>query len=211
MVTIESIVPPRGSSKGVDATIKGINIARISPDIYEGGARTKVDISTDTNKMTITYTDGIYKMIGKDGVNVSTLTREIKFFVGGQVAFREGSKLDESVYDYINVKVGENPDKQDLVKDVIVEIDTTIEYTENGVEKTANVFETYTLENGFTYEPLDYEPKITSIVPDKIPVDENMNAMEGLKVAIIGENFLLYRYRDKYNNIKYKYPKFDLG
>lgn len=211
MVTIESIDPPRGSSKGVDATIKGRNIARISPDIYEGGNRDKVDISTDTNKMTITYTGGTYKMIGKDGVKVHTLTREIKFFVGGQVAFREDSELDKSVYDYINVRVGENPDKQDLVKDVIVEIDTTIKYMENEVEKTANVFETYTLEKGFTYEPLDYEPKITSVVPDKIPVDDNMNAMEGLKVAIIGEKFLLYRYTDKDGNIKYKYPKFDFG
>ena len=103
MVTIESIDPNKGSSKGVDATIKGRNIARISPDIYEGGNRDG-DIKTDTNKMIITYTGGTYKMIGKDGVEVKTLTREIKFFVGSQVTFKEGSRLDESVYDYINVR-----------------------------------------------------------------------------------------------------------
>ena len=123
---IDSVDPPEGSSKGVNATIKGINIARISPNIYEGGKREKVDISTDTNKMIIKYTGVTYKMLGESAVKVKNLTREIKFFVGDQVTFREGSKLDESVYDYINVRIGENPDKYDLVKDVIVEIETII-------------------------------------------------------------------------------------
>ncbi|SCG81796.1 hypothetical protein DW1_0175 [Proteiniborus sp. DW1] len=210
MVLIDSIDPNKGSSKGVDAVIKGINIARISPDIYEGGNRVDID-NTNTNKMIVKYTGGTYKMIGENGVTVSNLTREIKFIVGGEVTFREGSKLDEAVYDYINVRVGENLDQQNLVKDVIVEIKTIIEYEENGDTKKSEVFETYTLKDGFTYEALDYVPRITSIVPDKIPVDNNFEAMEGLKVSILGEKFLLYRYKDGEGNIKYKYPKFDFG
>lgn len=212
MVLIDSISPNKGSSKGIDAIIKGINIARISSDIYENGTRDpNIDITTNTNKMTVKYTGGTYKMIGENGVKVDNLTREIKFLVGGEVIFREGSKLNESVYDYINVKVGENLDQQNLVKDVIVEITTTIEYTEGGIKKITEIFETYTLKNGFTYEALDYVPKITSIVPDRIPVHNNMEAIKGLKVAIIGENFLLYRYKDANEDIKYKYPKFDFG
>lgn len=211
MVLIDSINPNKGSSKGVDAIIKGINISRISPDIYENGKRESIDIITNTNKMIVKYSGGRYKMIGENGVKVNNLTREIKFLVGGEVTFREGSDLNQSVYDYINVKVGENLDQQNLVKDVIVEITTTIQYEENGETKTTEIFETFTLKNGFTYEALDYVPKITSIVPDRIPVDNNLNAMEGLKIAIIGENFLLYRYKDAKENIKYKYPKFDFG
>lgn len=211
MVLIDSIDPNKGSSKGIDATIKGINIARISSDIYENGKRNSIDITTNTNKMIVKYSGGTYKMIGENGVKVIDLTREIKFIIGGEVTFRDGSKLDEAVYDYINVKVGENLDQQNLVKDVIAEITSTIVYEENGETKTTEVFETYNLKNGFTYEPLDYVPKITSIVPDRIPVDSSLNAMKGLKVAIIGENFLLYRYKDADGNIKYKYPKFDFG
>ncbi|MBU5255522.1 IPT/TIG domain-containing protein [Tissierella praeacuta] len=221
MVLIDSIDPNKGSSKGVNAIIKGINIARISPDIYENGQRDgDIDIKTNTNKMIVKYKDGTYKMIGENGVQVKNLTREIKFIIGGEVTFREGSDLgkeeDKKVYDYINVRVGENFDKEKLVYDVIAEITTKIEYIEkddkgNDVNKTTEIFETFTLKNGFTYEALDYVPKITSIVPDKIPVDSNFHAMEGLKVAIIGENFLLYRYKDENGKIQYRYPKFDFG
>ncbi|MGJ0846858.1 IPT/TIG domain-containing protein [Tissierella praeacuta] len=212
MILIDSIDPNKGSSKGVDAVIKGINIARISPDIYENGNRDdNIDITTNTNKMLVKYTGGKYKMIGENGVEVEKLEREIRFLIGGEVTFREDSDLNQAVYDYINIKVGENFDKEKLVYDVIAEITTTIEYKENGVTKKTEIFETYTLKNGFTYEALDYVPKIISVVPDKIPVDSKFHAMEGLKVAIIGENFLLYRYKDKEGNIQYKYPKFDFG
>lgn len=216
MVIIDNVNPPKGSSKGIDATIKGRNIARISPDIYENGVRNgNIDITTNTNKMIIKYTGGTYKMLGENGVAVNNLTREIRFIIGGEVTFREGSKLNEAVYDYINVKIGENLDQQNLKKDVIVEINTTIEYIEDGLTKTTEIFETFTLKNsptnGFTYEALDYVPKITSIVPDKIPVNDSLQAMEGLKISIIGENFLLYRYKDSNGDIKYKYPKFDFG
>lgn len=211
MVVIDSINPNKGSSKGVDAVIKGINIARISPDIYENGARESIDIGSNTNKMIVKYKDGTYKMIGENGVQVKNLTREIKFIIGGEVTFRDESDLGQEVYDYINVRVGENFDNEKLVYDVIAEITTKIQYEENGETKTTEIFETYTLKNGFTYEALDYVPKIISIVPDKIPVDSNLHAMEGLKVAIIGENFLLYRYKDENGKIHYKYPKFDFG
>ncbi len=213
MVSIDSINPNKGSSKGVDAIVKGRNIGRISQDIYENPTKGEpyIDIDTDTNKMIVNYTGGKYKMIGESGVDVETLTREIRILVGGEVLFREGSNFNEYVYDYINVRVGENLDSENLVKDVVVEIVTKITYKEDGITKATEIFETFTLKNGFIYEPLDYIPKITSIIPDKIPVDNNYEAMAGLKLSIVGENFLLYRYTDGEGNIKYKYPKFDFG
>lgn len=210
-VIIDSIDPSKGSAKGVDAEIKGQNIARLSPNIYEGGNRESIDIDTNTNKMIVKYEGGKYKAIGEDGVVVKDLKREIRFLVGGEVKFREGSRLDETVFDYINVRVGENLDREKLTHDVIVEISTTINYIEDGISKETEIFETHTLKNGFTYEALDYQPEIRSIVPYRIPVDSNYEAIEGLKISIVGEKFSLYRYTDDAGKIQYKYPKFDFG
>src|SRR5699024_7766033 len=87
-VLIDSISPNKGSAKGVDATIKGINIGNISPDIYENGERKEIDIKSNSNKMIIKYSGGKYKMIGENGVNVQELEREIRFLIGGEVTFR---------------------------------------------------------------------------------------------------------------------------
>ncbi|HOJ11193.1 MAG TPA: IPT/TIG domain-containing protein [Clostridiales bacterium] len=210
-VSLDSITPGKGPAKGIDAVVKGINIGRISSAIYESGTRSEPDITTNSSKMSIEYTGGKYKLIGENGVQVKKLTREITIHVGGPVRFREGSDFNKDTFDYINIRVEENNDNQKLVKEIIVEITTRITYIENGVEKIAEIVETDTLKNGFTYEPLDYIPKITSIVPDRIPVNNENKVLPGLKLSIIGENFLLYRYMDKDGNIRYKYPKIDLG
>ncbi|ABW20135.1 IPT/TIG domain-containing protein [Alkaliphilus oremlandii] len=212
-VVVDSIDPSKGSSKGIDAVVKGINIGRISGDIYSGGLRNPVDpdIITNPNKMKVTYTGGRYSLIGENGVEVDTLTREIQIFVGGPVRFREGSDFEKDTYDYMNVRVPENTDPQNLTKDVIVRIETKIAYTEDGIKKTATVVEEATLVGGFTYEALDHVPKITSIVPDRIPVNDSNEIMPGLKISIIGENFLLYRYETSDGKIHYRYPKITLG
>ena len=201
-VKIDSITPNQGPIKGIDAELKGMNMGRISKDIYNGGTIDgNLDIS-DSEKVVIKYNGGKF-----NGKEVEHLTRTIQVFVGGIARFIDIPDIEKDVFDYFKIRVPENNDLEKSVQDVYVEIKTNIKYKDD--PQIYEITETDTLKNGFTYLPIDYVPEITSIVPDKIPVDDTGKVTDDFIISIMGKNFLKYRYMDG-NTIKFKLPKVDI-
>ena len=208
---LTSINPKKGPTTGIEAIIKGQNLANMSPNFYSpGSAAPQVNVS-NPNKLVLTYTGGTYA--DEPGKVVAKVTRTIKFVVGDLVTFTSDSFTKETVYDYFKVKLGQNTDLTKPIKDVTVEIETTIEFNDN--TKIEGILETDVLANAFEYEALDFQPEITGVDPAKIPVDSDLKVTpKGLKITITGKNFFLYRYEKNVGGnlvVKYRYPKFDFG
>lgn len=207
-----SIDPKKGPTTGTVAIIKGQNIANLSPNFYDGGTLQKPEDLSNPKLLVLTYKGGKYA--DEPGKKVKSVTRKIRFVVGDVVSFEANPLEKKTVYDYFKVKLGQNTDLTKPIKDVIVEIETTIEFMSG--EKIEGIIETDILKDAFEYEALDFQPEITAVDPAKIPVDSQLKVSpKGLKIAITGKNFFLYRYEVKKPNgtveVKYRYPKFDFG
>lgn len=217
---LTAIDPKKGPTSGIEAIIKGQNIACLSSDLYLPEKK-KPDVITGkgSNELTLVYNKGKYS---DEPTYKAKITRKIKMWVGGLVTFvdKEDSVKKEEIYDYFKVKLGQNNDLTKPIKDVTVEIETTIELydpaTNTLVKTVSGIIETDTLKNAFEYEALDFVPEISAVNPSKIPVNASYEVRpEGLKVLISGKNFFLYRYEVRKSDgtveVKYRYPKFDFG
>ncbi|WP_129599241.1 IPT/TIG domain-containing protein [Anaerophilus nitritogenes] len=224
--TIEEIDPNKGPATGIDATIRGRYLGSMSPNIF----KPTVDptVQPNGNSLEVTYKNGT-EVVGKylgvhtdnGGVEVLELKRKLTGYVGNQLGFRDGSILSIEGYDRIEVTVPQVADEKiDPIKDVTIEIETTITYKDkDGVPKTIKLTERVTKSKGFTFEQLGYDPKIDSILPGKIPVDKTgvvyKTSLEDMKISISGQNFSVYRYiqKDAEGNdiVKYKYPVVNIG
>jgi len=108
-----------------------------------------------------------------------------------------------------SISLGENDNGK---RPVTIDVETTIYYKdEGGIERDTTIVETGTWKDEFQFEPINYKPKITSVIPGKIPVNSNNEIAQSFQIAIIGENFLKYRYKDKDGATKVKYPVINLG
>lgn len=223
-ISILDVSPGRGPETGIDAIIQGQYIGTLSENVFtpEEGIIPKVDDTTlSSNTLKVTYGErngtesiGRYKFVGgEDGVDVTHIERGITVRMGNIATFRKGSTFGKDM-DKINIKVpsvslseGEDP-----AKPVIVDVETTIYYKDkDGKPKTLVITEQGIWKEKFIFEAINYKPKIITIVPDRIPVDQNNEIAESFKISIIGENFVKYRYKDKDGNIKVKQPVIDLG
>lgn len=223
-LSISDVNPNKGPETGVDAVIQGRYIGTMSPNVFipNKGIEPEIDKENfSSNILKVSYKSkgdesiGKYMLVGgKDGVDVKSIEREITVFIGGKATFRDGSTFTDSV-DKINIRVPtiNLKDGEDPAKEVTVVVETTVDY--EGPDKPLKITETGTWKNKFIFEPINIRPKITAIVPNKIPVDGANEIAEDFKIAIIGENFLKYRYKYKdengKDNIGVKYPVLDFG
>ncbi|WP_313232894.1 IPT/TIG domain-containing protein [Tissierella praeacuta] len=223
-ISITDVTPPTGPETGIDATIQGRYIGTLSSNVFTPNDNSKFEIQTidpASNTLKIYYNPedgsqsiGKYKLIGgEEGVDVKNIEREVTVFIGNKATFREGSVFTKDM-DKLNIKVSSInlQDGEDPAKLVKVEVKTTIHYKdEKDKDKTLVIREEGTWNNKFIFQPINYKPKITSIVPDIIPVDVNNKIADSFKISIIGENFLKHRYKNKDGETKVKQPVINLG
>ncbi len=222
-ISITDVTPPVGPETGIDATIQGRYIGTLSSNVFTPNDNSKfetekIDPASNTLKVYYNPEDGSgsigkYKLIGgEEGVDVTNIEREITVFIGNKATFREGSVFTKDM-DKLNIKVSSInlQDGEDPAKPVKVEVKTTIHYKDKNEKKTLVIREEGTWNNKFIFQPINYKPKITSITPDKIPVDANNKIADSFKISIVGENFLKYRYKNKDGDVKVKQPVINLG
>lgn len=243
--SISQITPKKGPATGIPATITGRYLGSISPSVVEINSDAKAimepkqegDKGKVSDSLSISYGDGEgnsigkYKMINTEngGVDVLQLKRTIKGSIGNRLSFREGSRLSVKGEDSIEVNVPQVTDGEDPVKDIVLDIETTIKYRVEVVDgdgnpktedRTLELKETVIKTKGFTFERLGYEPKLTDIIPNKIPVELDGNSryktsLEDMKIAIYGQDFSVYRYvgknKDGEDIVSYKYPIVNIG
>ena len=127
--------------------------------------------------------------------------------------------------DRLQVRINDDTDESNPVKDVVVETTTTITVITNTVitkdEDDETVKKTYTftelaeLPKGYTYIPSSIKPEIQRVVPDEIHVvkeDETNNYVipQDLMIGIYGRNFTVSRY--EYNGeTRVSYPIIKFG
>jgi hypothetical protein len=220
-VTVSDLTPSKGPETGIDAILQGRYIGTLSGNIFtpeEGIVPIAEKPTPASTELKVKYGKddgeviGKYKLIGKDGVDVVYIERDIEVFIAGKATFREGSSFSEGL-DKINIKVPSTSlqDGEDPAKEVKVVVKTTIKYKEGEEIKIATVEEEGKWKNKFIYEPINFKPKITTIVPDRIPVDSNNKIAESFKISIIGENFVKYRYTDKDGSMLTKQPVINIA
>lgn len=244
--SISQITPNKGPATGTTATITGRYLGSISPSVVEINEgivpimKPKSDDKEATGEVSgsllIKYGEGKdsigkYKMIDtkNGGVDVLKLERKIKGSIGNILSFREGSGLSVKGEDSIEINVPQVTDGKDPIKDVVLDLETTIVYRievidEQGSskieEKTLVLKETVVKTKGFTFERLGYEPKLTEIIPNKIPVEVGDNGryktlLNDMKIAIHGQDFSIYKYVEQDENgkdiVRYKYPIVNIG
>lgn len=219
VISIEDVTPSEGPETGVDARIDGRYIGTLSQSVFIPNEKSKFEVQpiiSSSNTLEVYYRSengsdviGKYKLIGgEQGVDVLEIKREIVVYIGGKATFREGSSFSNSM-DKINIRVPSISLKEgeDPAKSVTVEVKTTITYLDGKVTTT----EIATWEGKFTFEPINYKPKITIIVPSEIPVNANNEISDSFKISIVGENFLKYRYVNEAGETKVKQPVINLG
>lgn len=238
--SIIQVEPRKGPATGLPATITGRYLGSMSKSVFEpkidyvlspGGK----DTSEETkNSLKVSYKGKKEEIVGKykalntadGGVDVVELEREITGYIGNRLEFTQGSQLSVNGNDNINVIIqGITDEATDPIKDVTLEITTTIKYKAKdndgeNIIKSKEIKESVTKERGFEFEQLGYEPEISTITPDKIPVENEISnryktSLEDMKISIHGKNFSVYRYIVKDDNgndvVKYKYPEVNIG
>ncbi|MSU00617.1 IPT/TIG domain-containing protein [Tissierella pigra] len=194
------IDPNYSSIKGTSAEVKGMNIGRLSSNIYEGGKIEGDKLVVDglnTKRLTLTYIGGKYYE-----EEIEKLVRTITIQIGQNATFT-GYNLEGTEFDKFNIIVPEIDDPTKLVKDVIIFIEDEIEFI-GGRKETST--ERYSIINGFTYKEIDYKPSIKTIIPNIIQVDEKRKVTEDFIISITGDNFLKYGYIEK-DKLKIKTPE----
>lgn len=210
MPVIEGITENFGpASGGKPATVQGRYLGSISPNIYTGGTLVNQEIINE-NTLKIEYNGGTYKSLG-DGVEVEQITREIYILIGNRANFTDGSTFSATGLDFLKITTPATTDLVNPVKDVDAIITTTINYKEDGETKSISVTEQAKLPKAYTYQPLTYTPQITTIIPDKIQVNDDSETVLDLLIGITGENFLVYRYTDDDGQVITKYPMVNLA
>lgn len=210
-VDLKKITPNFSSIKGIPAQIEGRNIIKISSNLYVGGKivgneengiyeKKGIDIESNKKEMVVNFEGGKY-----NGKEVKNIKRTITVQIGTNADFT-GYNIKGDVYDYLDIIVPENDDLDKPVKDVIVFITNEIEFKD---ETKATITEGDTIEKGFTYNPIDYQPKINTILPNSIPVDSHGKVTDNFVISITGESFLRYGYVEN-KNLKTKTPKISI-
>lgn len=207
--TIQKINPNVGTDEGASFQIIGRNL--ISPNIPElvsstGSITISSAVPQDSAKtMLVNYQTGGLTF---KGVAVSSMTRKIRTFVSKQAFYELSgpnvrySKIGADDYLYLISDIIDDAET-DPLKDVIVEIDTSI------ADTLGNVFtfsQSVTVLDGFEFIPSSIEPVITSITPAKIQIGQTLFPKEKTLLSIKGDKFLVNKYTDLSGVIQTNYP-----
>ena len=137
--------------------------------------------------------------------------------IGRDALFEEGH-IDKNVFIngdsqddrlYVRTKTIDGEDLRDPVKDVVIEITTTIETEENSYIFT----EVTVLPRGYTFLPSHQDPQIDRVTPDKIQISESGSGYETkdkIILSIQGKDFNVFRYTEN-GDTRTNYPKVAIG
>lgn len=219
---IDGVDPTEGTSSGSYVTIYGYRFEEldISGLIGETPQVTQDHLEVvggdgNPTKLRIKYDSNNFKYNGK---NVTSITRDFLVTIGrdtvfvddkdhlSQNIFRLGEEREDQLY--VRTRTIEGEDLDDPVKDVVIEITTTIETREGSYEFT----EVAVLPKGYTFLPSHQAPLVEKAVPDKIQVvnETNPETKNNTILSIQGEGFNVFRYR-KDGQYMTNYPDVILG
>ena len=209
--TIYTIQPNRGP-EGTISTITGRYLGSLNIDGLEIDSKylePQRSISGE-GVMTLEYKGtsseeviGVYRESP-----VTSVEKTIKVIIGPEASIFENSSFTPEM-DRIQVRINDDTDEGNPVKDVVVEtttvVTTIIKENEDGdekiVEKTYTFTERAELPEGYTYIPRSIKPEVQKVVPDEIHVvktgsngDEHYILPQDLMIAIYGKNFTISRY-----------------
>lgn len=212
---IQTVAPASGPDTGSNTKISGkflgtMNIDEFTPDI----PNQKNIITTGEEKkvLTIDYGSGTF---GAENEIITSAIREIKVIIGAEaIFFKRDGDWDVNLnlgLDSLRVRTGEiSIGNSNPLKDVVVETTTTF----HKADGTIVIRERAERKGGFRYIPSTIEPKILSIVPEKIqvaPKGLEYEIPEDRMLAIYGKNFMLHKYRDDDGKEVYRYPYIEIG
>ncbi len=221
--TIDSIQPNRAPSMTpTTVQIEGNyfvnhNIPGFTPD---NNGPTIADVDEGDKQVVIDYGSGKLEIPDESGTikeyNVS-VKRTIEVDIGRVLGFESGGFKAElgnsSDPNTFKIRTETFTLDQTQVEDAIVRVQTNI----TG-EFNATMEQEVTVKDGFTYYPPSETPKVSEVVPNIIPIEEDSggfyldNTMERLLLSVEGSNFLVTRYTDPADGTeKINYPKVTIG
>ncbi len=231
---IEKVVPKEGTSAGSYVTIYGYRFEELKIngldkvddtvppadtadpnsnklEILSGGqddpTKLRINYYKDNNDPDITY----------NGKLVKELTRDFLVTIGRDALFEEEHK-DKNIFIkgdsqedklYVKTKTIDRVDLKDPIKDVVIEIATTIK-----TEDEEYIFtEVATLPEGYTFLPSHQDPQIDKVTPGQIQVEESgmdYKTKDKTILSIQGRDFNVFRYVEN-GDMKTNYPKVVIG
>ncbi len=231
---IEKIVPREGTSAGSYVTIYGYRFEELKISGLNKAVDTvpPIDIADpnsdkleilsggqdDPTKLRINYyKENVDPDITYNGEQIKELTRDFLVTIGRDALFEEeykeknvfinGDSQEDKLY--IKTKTIDGDDLKDPIKDVVIEITTTIK-----TEGEKYIFtEVTTLPKGYTFLPSHQDPQIDKITPDQIQVEESGSDYETkdkTMLSIQGKDFNVFRYVEN-GDMKTNYPKVVIG
>ncbi|MBN2899962.1 MAG: IPT/TIG domain-containing protein [Clostridia bacterium] len=190
---IVSMNPEEGPDLGGLTTIIGSNILEIDlPGLTVANNIQSYSTAASNTELTAVYLDGTYGTTNEP-VHVK---RMFKVQIGKLATFDTSDYATGTVAkDHLPVTTGVITDAEtDPVKDVQVEIITTIEEIASGKEYVFK--QTATREDGYTFLPSTLIPEITEIIPETIQAIQSgseYQLKEETLFTIKGSNFLVER------------------
>lgn len=219
---IQSVQPSSGPDAGSEVKINGKFFEELNIDgltgFYDssiGAGNLEVEERNGLKQLKIAYpSDANTKYNGKQ----VTVQRYISVIIGNAAEFQDKTKqafyYGANQFDTLTVmaKPLEAGDK-DLIKDVIVNIETIITETADP-SKVYVIKEQAVKEDAYTYIPSFTEPVIDTVVPKVIGVRKEgvlYKTAADVIIAINGKDFHVYKYVDGTGQEKIIYPKVVMG
>ncbi len=211
--TIEAIYPTKGPDTGGTVQISGRNLITLNiPDLVSTGAITgSPTADASGSELEIIYANGTYK---NEAVKI---TRHLNVQIGKKTTFAKDDstgeyRVNKGIPDTMMVETAIIDDAAtDPFKDVVVEMETTLEVTSGPNTGKKYIFnQVVTREDGFEFEPSTYTPIVDDMLPNMIQVEDRAGGYVQFSnetlIAIHGDNFLVDRYVDGSGNIITRYP-----
>ncbi|WDV46036.1 IPT/TIG domain-containing protein [Clostridiaceae bacterium M8S5] len=213
---IQFVQPSSGPDSGSNVNIIGKYMDELNIEGLQvtGGGNLEYDNKViDGEKLKLTYDATGIKYNTRD---VDNIERELLVTIGRTTNFPDinAIKFDDGGGDFDKLLVKTKPisdsELADPVKDVIIEIKTTIHLNGGG---TVVFTETAVKEDAYEFVPSFVAPEITKTSPNKVQVEGTgpYTVREDTVIALQGKNFKVYSYTDAGGTVKVNYPIVVLG
>lgn len=214
--TIEQIFPDEGSDTGSNVQISGRNILTLSiPDLETDNIVESADATSNDEVLNLEYQNKDYSGTSADGLydgEPVEITRTVSIQIGKKTSFVR-DESDDVVYsqgtpDSVLIKTQNIDDAiDDPLRDVIIEIDTTLEEVNGSNTYTFNQIVSKT--NGYEFIPSTLTPVIKSVHPAYLQADDSavLNKFaKDIQLSVKGSEYLVERIVDENGEVITKYP-----
>lgn len=218
---IQFVQPSSGPDSGSYVNIIGKYLEELNIEglTVSGSGNLEYDgVVVDDEKLKITYDADDIQYNKKD---VNRIERKLLVTIGRNALFLQAD-IDKNEFNsgadgfdklYVKTKPISADELKDPVKDVVIEITTTLELESGG---KVVITETAVKEDAYTFEASFVEPEIEMVTPNKIQVvgDNPYSIKEDTVICIQGKNFKVYSYTDTTTGdpeVKVNYPIVVLG